>query len=77
MVAITETLYLDRKNGFAGWGLKKEEAIAKCSRMDDVLSILTDGKMQVSRIAEKAFVGKRPQHVALFRKDEEKVYSVI
>ena len=77
VVAITETLYLDRKNGFAGWGLKKEEAIAKCSRMDDVLSILTDGKMQVSRIAEKAFVGKRPQHVALFRKDEEKVYSVI
>lgn len=77
VVAITETLYLDRKNGFAGWGLKKEEAIAKCSRMDDVLTILNDGKMQVSKVSEKAFVGKRPQHVAIFRKDEEKVYSMI
>ena len=77
VVAITETLYLDRKNGFAGWSLKKEEVIAKCSRMDDVLTILTDGKMQVSKIAEKAFVGKRPQHIAIFRKDEDKVYSII
>lgn len=77
VVAITEVLYLDRKNGFAGWGLKKEEVIAKCSRMDDVLTILPDGKMQVSKISEKAFVGKRPQHVAIFRKDEDKIYSLI
>ncbi|GHC52720.1 DNA gyrase/topoisomerase IV subunit A [Roseibacillus persicicus] len=77
VVAITETLYLDRKNGFAGWGLKKEEVIAKCSRLDDVLTILSDGKMQVSKISEKAFVGKRPQHIAIFRKDEEKIYSII
>lgn len=77
VVAITETLYLDRKNGFAGWGLKKEEAIAKCSRLDDILTILPDGKMQVSKIAEKSFVGKRPQHIALFRKDEDKIYSII
>ena len=77
VVAITETLYLDRKNGFAGWSLKKEEEIAKCSRMDDLLSILPNGNMQVSRVSEKAFVGKRPIHFALFRKDEELVYSMI
>jgi len=29
------------------------------------------------KVAEKLFVGKRPQHLAVFRKDEEKVYSMI
>ena len=77
VVAANETLYLDRKNGFAGWGLKKEESIAKCSRIDDVIAIDGEGKMRVIRIADKAFIGKRPQYVAIFRKDEDKIFSMI
>jgi len=77
VVMANEMLYIDRKNGFAGWGLKKEEAIEKCSELDDIVVFSTDGKLTVSKVAEKAFVGKRPQHIAIFRKDEEKVYSMI
>jgi len=77
VVAINETLYLDRKNGFAGWGLKKEESIAKCSRIDDVIAIDGEGKMRVIKIADKAFIGKRPQYVAIFRKEEDKIFSMI
>ena len=29
------------------------------------------------KVAEKLFVGKRPQYLAVFRKDEEKVFSMI
>lgn len=77
VVAATETLYLDRTNGFAGWGLKKEEAIDKCSRLDDMIVFTPDVKMTVMKVAEKVFVGPKPQHLAIFRKDEEKIYSMI
>ena len=77
VVAANETLYVDRKNGFAGWGLKKEESIEKCSRIDDVITISSEGKMVISKIADKAFIGKKPQHIAIFRKEEEKIYSLI
>jgi topoisomerase-4 subunit A len=77
VVAATETLYLDRKNGFAGYALKKEESVEKCSRMDDIIAFSQDGKMLVTKVAEKSFVGKRPVHVAVFRKEEEKFYSLI
>ena len=77
VVIANETLYLDSKNGFAGWGLKKEEAVEKCSQLDDVVVFTNDGKLKVMKIAEKLFVGKRPQYLAVFRKDEEKVFSMI
>ena len=77
VVAATETLYLDQKNGFAGYGLKKEEAIEKCSRIDDLISFSQDGKMVIMKVAEKSFVGKRPVHLAVFRKDQDKIYSLI
>lgn len=77
VVAATETLYVDEKNGFAGLGLKREKALEKCSRLDDVIAISQDAKMRVVKISDKAFVGKRPVHVAVFRRSEEKIYSMI
>jgi len=77
VVIANETLYIDRKNGFAGYALKKEEVLEKCSTMDDMIVFSVDGTLKVSKVAEKAFVGKRPTHVAIFRKDKTKVYSMI
>lgn len=77
VVMANEMLYLDSKNGFAGWGLKKEEALEKCSQLDDVVVFGNDGKLKVMKVAEKLFVGKRPLHIAILRKDEEKIYSMI
>ncbi len=77
VVAATETLYLDRKSGFAGYGLKKEEPIEKCSTLDDLVTFTQDGKMRVVKVADKVFVGQKPLHVAILRKDEDLVYSMI
>ncbi|MCP5544974.1 MAG: DNA gyrase/topoisomerase IV subunit A [Akkermansiaceae bacterium] len=78
VIAATETLYLDIKNGFAGTGLKKDgEPIDKCSMLDDIISFTQDGKMRVMKVAEKVFVGQKPLRVALFRKDEDLIYSMI
>ena len=77
VVAATETLYVDEKGGFAGWALKKEKSIEKCSRLDDIIAFSQDAQMRVMKVADKAFVGTRPVHVAVFRKEEEKIYSMI
>lgn len=77
VVVANEMLFIDRKNGFAGYSLKKEEALEKCSELDDIIVLGTDGLMKVMKVAEKIFIGKRPQHVAVYRKDEDKVYSII
>ena len=34
-----ETLFLNKKDGFAGYGLKKDEPVEKCSNLDDVIVI--------------------------------------
>ena len=77
VVVANETLYLNRKDGFAGYGLKKDEAIEKCSDLDDVLVIGKDGVMKVMKVADKMFVGKSPLRVAVFRRDDQKVYNMV
>ena len=77
VVVASETLYLDRKNGFAGISLKKEDALEKCSTLDDIIIFSLDAEMRVTKVADKIFVGKRPVHVSVFRKDGPKVYSMI
>jgi topoisomerase-4 subunit A len=77
VVMANETLFLDSKNGFAGWGLKKEESLEKCSQLDDIVVFTNDGKLKVMKVAEKLFVGKRPLHISILRKDEQKIYSMI
>lgn len=73
-----ETLYLDTKEGFAGYGLKKEgEPIGKCSALDEVIFITREGSMTVVKAAPKFHVGKNPCHVAVFKRDEQAVYSMI
>ena len=74
----TETIYLNSKTGFAGWGLKSSGvSVDRCSRMDDLIVFGREGTMQVSKVAEKTYVGKNPAHVAIFRKDDPKYYCMI
>ncbi|BCX50417.1 DNA topoisomerase IV subunit A [Haloferula helveola] len=77
VVAATETLYVDEKNGFAGYGLKKEKPVEKCSTLDDIVAFTADGKVRVTKVADKVFVGQRPLRVAVFRKEEDLIYSMI
>ena len=74
----TETIYLNSNRGFAGWGLKSSGvSVDRCSRMDDLIVFGREGTMQVSKVAEKTYVGKNPAHVAIFRKDDPKYYCMI
>ena len=78
VAASNEKLYVNRKEGFIGYGLKKDEFVTDCSDIDDIIVFRRDGKCQVSRISDKVFVGKDIIHVDVFRKnDERRVYNLI
>jgi len=71
-------LYVDRKEGFVGMGLKKGEFVSECSDIDDVIVVLKDGTLMVTRISDKTFVGKNIIHVGVWRKgDERTTYNMI
>lgn len=73
VIAINQKLYVNREEGFAGFGMKKEEFVTECSELDDVIAFTRDGKMMVSRVSEKSFFGKNIIHIDLFsRKEEDK-----
>jgi topoisomerase-4 subunit A len=66
-------LYVNRKDGFVGMGLKKEEFVCDCSDLDDIIVIRRDGVMMVSKIQEKNFMGKDILHVGIYRKTDERL----
>ncbi len=71
-------LYANIADGFVGYGLKKDEFVADCSDIDDILVIRKDGKCMVSRISDKMFMGKNIMHVGVWKKaDERMVYNAI
>lgn len=74
VAANNEKLYVNRAEGFIGYGkdLKKEEFISECSDIDDIIAFTKDGKMKVVRNAEKVFVGKDIIHVAVWKKNDER-----
>jgi topoisomerase IV subunit A len=78
VAASNEKLYVNRKDGFIGYGLKKDEFVTECSDIDDIVVFRSDGKCVVSRISDKVFMGKDIIHVDVFRKnDERRVYNMI
>ncbi|OEK04461.1 DNA gyrase/topoisomerase IV subunit A [Roseivirga misakiensis] len=71
-------LYVNRKEGFIGYGLKRDEFVSECSDIDDIIVFRADGKFQVVRISDKIFVGKDILWAGVFKKnDERKVYNMM
>ena len=69
-------LYVNREEGFVGTSLKRDEFVADCSDIDDIIVFRKDGKMSVTKVDAKTFVGKDIIHVAVFKKkDKRTVYN--
>ncbi len=74
----SEKLYVNRDEGFIGYALKKDEYVSECSTLDDVIVFRKDGSYKVVKVGEKVFVGKDILHVAVFRKNDERmVYNCL
>ncbi len=71
-------LYVNKEEGFFGTGLKKDEYVADCSDIDDVIVFLRDGKMMIAKVDDKKFVGKDIIHIAVFDKNDKRtIYNMM
>lgn len=78
VIIANRKLYVDYEEGFIGYGLKKTEAINDCSEIDDVIIFFATGKMMVTKVAEKKFVGKGIVHADVWKKgDKRTIYHLI
>ena len=73
-----QKLYVNKKDGFVGTGMKKEEYLFDCSDLDDVIVFTKEGLMKVIRVDSKVFIGKSIEKVLLFNEENKKlVYNLI
>jgi len=72
VAANNQKLYVNRKDGFIGYTLKKDEFICDCSDLDDIIVFLANGTYKIVRIGEKVFVGKDILYLAVFMKNDER-----
>ena len=77
VAAANQKLYVNRVEGFAGTGLKKDEFVCDCSDIDDIIVFREDGTVIVTKVAEKVFVGEQVIHIDVFRKNDERtIYNL-
>ncbi|TXD82933.1 DNA gyrase/topoisomerase IV subunit A [Subsaximicrobium wynnwilliamsii] len=71
-------LYVNRAEGFIGTSLKRDEYVGDCSDIDDIIVFTGEGKMMVTKVDSKTFIGKDIVHVAVFKKkDKRTIYNMI
>ena len=78
VIIANKKLYVDYEEGFVGHSIKKAEYIADCSDIDDVIIFYASGKMMVTKVADKKFVGKGIVYVNVWKRgDKRTVYHLI
>ncbi len=78
VAANNQKLYVNRADGFIGYGLKKDEYVMDCSDIDDIIVFRRDGRCVVTKVQDKVFVGKDIMYCSVFVKnDERKVYNMV
>lgn len=78
VVAKNQKLYVNREEGFIGTSMRKDEFLCDCSDIDEIIVFRKDGKVVVTKVDKKTFVGKNIIHAAVFKKkDERTTYNLI
>jgi topoisomerase-4 subunit A len=73
-------LFVNKAEGFIGTGLKRDEGefVEECSDIDDIIVFRRDGKMIVTRVSAKSFVGKDIIYCAVWKKDDKRtIYNLM
>ena len=73
-----QKLYVNKKDGFIGTGMKKDDYLFDCSDLDDIIVFTNEGLMKVVRVDNKVFIGKNIEKVLHFNDDIKKlIYNLI
>jgi len=81
VVVANSKLYANKAEGFVGMELKRDENaefVCECSDIDDIIIFLKSGKYFVTKISEKAFIGRDIIHIDVFSKNDERcIYNAV
>ncbi|MCC8143544.1 MAG: DNA gyrase/topoisomerase IV subunit A [Tannerellaceae bacterium] len=78
VVEANEKLYINRKEGFIGMSLKKDEFVCNCSDIDDIIIFYRNGNYKIVKVSDKMFIGKDVLYLNVFkRNDNRTIYNVI
>jgi topoisomerase-4 subunit A len=78
VIIANRKLYVDVEEGFIGWGIRKNEPVNDCSEIDDIILFFDTGKMMVTKVADKKFVGKGIVHADVWKRgDKRTIYHVM
>ena len=81
VITLNAKLYANKADGFVGTDPKKidgAEYLCDCSDIAEIVVFMKNGKYVVTKVKDKAFIGKDIIHAAVFnRKDERTVYNVV
>jgi topoisomerase-4 subunit A len=69
VVSANQRLYVNREDGFIGLNWRQHEFVQECTILDSALTIMRDGSLKVTKVADKVFMGRDIIHVAVFPKD--------
>ena len=71
-------LFVNKKEGFLGTKLTKDEYICKCSTVDDIIVFLEDGRYMVTKVSDKKYIGKNIKYIAIWKKnDNHMIYNSV
>ena len=81
VVQANEKLYVNMKEGFVGYGMKRDEDaqyLCDCSDLDEIIAFFKSGKYIITKVSEKAFLGKDLMYVNVFRRNDTRmVYNMV
>ncbi len=78
VVSANQRLYVNREDGFIGLNWRQHEFVTECTILDSVLTIMRDGSLKVSKVADKTFMGRDIIHVAIWPKDgDQNFYTMV
>jgi len=71
-------LFVNKKEGFIGTKLSKDDFVDKCSNVDDIIIFLDDGRYMVTKISDKKYIGKNINHIDIWKKnDSHMIYNIV
>ena len=77
VIIANKKLYVDYEEGFIGHSLRKCEAVCDCSEIDNIICFFSTGKMMITKISDKKFVGKDIIYAHVWKKgDKRKIYHM-
>jgi topoisomerase-4 subunit A len=77
VIIANRKLYVDYEEGFIGYGIKKNEPVCDCSEIDDIICFFSTGKLMITKVADKKFVGKDLIYANVWKKgDTRTIYHL-